>query len=289
MDVSTRLTVSILVNAVITVVELIIGLLTASMLLISDSIHNLSDTLSLGISYVARLIARREASTHYTFGYRRAEVIAAFFNSTLLLVVSVLVIAESLSKLFHPSPIDSSLVVVTGCVALVANTISTLLLRRPAGESLNIRSAYLHLFSDALSSVVVVISATLIRYTGLYVIDPLASLAIMAYILSETMDVIRKSARVLMEAAPISLEDIRREIESVPGVINAHHCHAWQLGEKDILVECHVEVDNMPLKEAQKIIDSIENRLKRLGVTHTTIQLETGRCDNKSLIGGCGS
>ena len=281
---SRHLLYSIVINSAITVVELVIGVLTGSMLLISDAVHNLGDTLSLGASYVAKLVAGRRASLRYTFGYRRAEVLAAFFNSTLLLILSAMVVVEAVSKLFHPAIIDARVIGFVGLVALIGNLVSTLLLREHASRSLNIRSAYLHLLGDTLSSVIVVLGALVIKYTGLYFFDPLASIIIISYIVVEAVSVLRESAEILMEAAPIDLEKVRREIESVPGVLNVHHCHAWRLGEKDVLLECHVEVKDMPLSKAQGIINEIEARLRRIGVTHATIQLETNRCREKDLV-----
>jgi len=281
---SKRLLYSIVINSVITVVELVMGILAGSMLLISDAVHNLGDTLSLGVSYVARLVAGRRASLRYTFGYRRAEVLAAFFNSTLLLVLSAIVVAEAVSKLFHPTIIDAEVVGLIGLVALVGNLVSTLLLKEHASRSLNIRSAYLHLLSDTFSSIIVVLGALVVKHTRFYLFDPLASIIIVSYIVTEAVSVLRESAEILMEAAPIDLERVRREIESVPGVLNIHHCHAWRLGENDVLLECHVEVRDMPLSKAQEIINEIEARLRRIGVTHATIQLETDRCREKDLV-----
>ena len=162
---------------------------------------------------------------------------------------------------------------------------SVLLLHGHAHESTNVRSAYLHLMSDTLSSVAVVIGGILIIKWNVTWVDPLMTVLIALYILGEGYEILKESAEVLMEASPeLDLEAIKAEIESIPGVKNAHHFHAWRIGEKEIHFECHVEVDDMPISEAQWIIDRVEEALKKYGITHVTVQLEADRCSSKNVI-----
>jgi len=192
--------------------------------------------------------------------------VAAYTNSVLLLAILAVVVVEATARLVNPKPIDVKAVATVGSLALAANLISTLILHGEVGRSLNIRSAYLHLLSDTMSSAVVIVGALLVRYTGLYIVDPLASIFIVVYVAREALRVAVRSAEILMEASPANLELIVREIRGVEGVRDVHHCHVWRLDEHSVLVGCHVEVEDMPLTKAQRIIDEIEARLEKLGI-----------------------
>ena len=279
-----RLAAALALNAVIVAAEALAGLVTGSTMLLGDAVHNLGDVAGLFISYVAARLASRGPSARYTFGMERVEVLAAYTNALLVLVFSALVAAEALMRLWSPEPIDAGLVASVAAVALAVNAASALILHTHSRESMNVRSAYLHLLGDALVSLVVIVGAAMVAATGLYIVDPVATIGIAVYVSWEALRLLREAAEILLEAAPLSLEEARRVIESVPGVRNAHHCHAWRLGEKSIHLECHVEVDDMPLSRAEKLLDDIEEKLRHLGVTHATIQLETGRCPEKSLL-----
>ncbi len=170
-------------------------------------------------------------------------------------------------------------------IGLAANLLSVFLLHSHAHESMNVRSAYLHLMSDTLSSVAVVIGGILILKWDVTWVDPLVTFLISLYILREGYEILRESVEVLMEASPeLDLGAIKAEIESIPGVKNAHHFHAWRIGEGEIHFECHVEVDDMPISEAQWIIDRVEEALRKYGITHVTVQLEVNRCASKNVI-----
>lgn len=280
-----RMLFSFVLNMVITLAEVIGGLLSGSLALLSDSLHNFSDSMSILASYLAIRIGEREKNEKYTFGYKRAEILVAFVNSAVLVGVALFLLVEAYKRFKNPEPINGPLMLGVALIGLLANLISVLLLHEHAHESMNVRSAYLHLLSDALSSVAVVIGGIAIIKWDVLRIDPLITVIISLYILCEGYEVLRESVEVLMEASPnIDLDEVKGEIEAISGVRNAHHFHVWRVGEKEIHFECHVEVDDMPLSEAQGFIDEIEERLKRFGVTHVTVQLETGRCEDKKAI-----
>ena len=280
-----RILISIFLNFTITIAEIIGGLLSGSVALLSDSIHNLGDSMGLVASYGAIKIGERERDEKYTFGYRRAEILVAFGNSAALLAISLLLIYESYQRFLHPNPIHGPLMLGVALVGLTGNFLSILLLHSHARESINVKSAYLHLLSDTLSSVAVVTGALLLIIFQVLWIDPLISVLIAVYIIYEGFDILKESIEVLMEASPnMDFQEIKRVIESIEGVKNAHHFHVWRIGEKDIIFECHVEVEDMPISQAQNIIDRIGEKLKGYGITHVTIQLESDRCRGRNII-----
>jgi len=271
---------SIFLNFAITAVEVVGGLLSGSLALLSDSLHNLGDAMSLLASYLAIRVGERRANEKYTFGYKRAEILVAFVNSAVLFGVSLFLVVEAYRRFRNPQPIDTTVMLPVAVVGLLANLLSVFLLHEHAHESINVRSAYLHLLSDTLSSVAVVIGAVLIMTYEATWVDPLITVLIALYILREAYEVLRESVDVLMEASPeLDLEAIKAELESIPGVKNAHHFHAWRVGEGEVHFECHLSVEDMPLSEAQRIIDEAEERLRKFGVTHVTVQLEVDRCE----------
>ncbi|ASJ11350.1 cobalt transporter [Thermococcus sp. P6] len=278
---------SVLLNFTITVAEVVGGILSGSLALLSDSLHNFSDALSILASYVAMRIGERERNEKYTFGYRRAEILVAFVNSAILVGVVVFLLVEAYKRFMNPNPIHGSLMLGVALIGLFANLISVLLLHEHSHENINVRSAYLHLLTDTLSSVAVVIGGIAIMVWNVLWLDPLITVAISLYILKEGFDILRETLEVLMEASPeLDFEAIKREIESIPEVKNAHHFHAWRVGEKETHFECHVEVKDMPVSKAQEVIDKVEKLLGKYGVTHVTVQLECDRCEEKDVICG---
>lgn len=282
-----RLRLVLVLNLAITLVEVVGGILSGSLALLSDAAHNLGDALSAATSYIAMKIAGRPPTKKYSFGYKRAETIAAFFNSNLLLFTTGLIAAESLAKLIHPEPIAVETAAYTAGFALAANTLAVLLLHSHSSHSLNVRSVYLHMLGDVMASLAVLAAIVAVKYTGLYALDPLASLAISLYIAREAASLARKAAEVLMNASPVDLEAVKEALESIPGVAGAHHCHAWMISEHETAVECHVEVEGNPsLEEAQRIIREARERLAGLGISHVTLQLEKNLCGEKGLVCG---
>jgi len=280
-----RMLFSIVLNLAITLAEVVGGILSGSLALLSDSLHNFSDTMSLVASYWAIKIGERERNEKYTFGYKRAEILVAFINSAVLVGVALFLVVEAYKRFRNPNPIEGTLMLAVAVIGLIANLVSVLLLHEHAGESMNVRSAYLHLMSDTLSSVAVVLGGIAIIKWNVLWIDPLITVLIAVYVFYEGFEILKESVEVLMEASPdIDLETLRREIEDIPGVRNAHHFHVWRIGEGEVHFECHVEVEDMPLSEAQRIIDEVEKRLRQYGIAHVTVQLEVGRCENPSVI-----
>ena len=276
----------VVLNAVITLSEFIGGVASGSLSLVSDAFHNLSDTLAIIFSYGAQKMAQKEANERHTYGYQRLEILSAFINSFILIILSLFLAVEAFKRFNSPEKINSHLMLIVAVIGLLANLFSTLLLRQEADENLNIKSSYLHLLSDTLSSVSVIIGAVLIRFFGIYWIDPVITLIISIYILLEAIIVIKKAAAILIQSAPtIDYEKMEQEIKAIEGVKDVHHVHIWQYSEKIIIFDGHIDFEDQLLSEIEKAYPRITSLLKlKYGITHVTIQAETHVKDQKKLI-----
>ena len=276
----------VVLNAVITLSEFIGGVASGSLSLVSDAFHNLSDTLAIIFSYGAQKMAQKEANEKHTYGYQRLEILSAFINSFILIILSLFLAVEAFKRFNSPEKINSHLMLIVAVIGLLANLFSTLLLRQEADENLNIKSSYLHLLSDTLSSISVIIGAILIRFFDIYWIDPVITLIISIYILIEAIMVIKKAAAILIQSAPaIDYEKMEQEIEAIDGVKDVHHVHIWQYSEKIIIFDGHIDFEDQLLSEIEKAYPRITSLLKlKYGITHVTIQAETHVKDQKKLI-----
>jgi cobalt-zinc-cadmium efflux system protein len=262
------------------------GLLSGSLALLSDAVHNLSDTIAVAMSYVAWRISQKPRNIKRTFGYKRAEIISAFINSAILLAVLSILLFEAIRRIQTPETIDSTLMIIVAVIGLAANLVSVLLLEKDSKSSLNIKASYLHLISDTVSSVGVVIGGILIKAFGITWIDPVITMLISLWILRETWHVMKKAVAILMQsAASLDYEAIRKDIEGMDQVKNVHHVHTWMSNENTIYFEAHIEMENIRLCEVSEIYEEIEHMLKeRYGVSHVTLQAESDVCSDKGLF-----
>jgi len=275
-----------LLNATITVAEIVGGILSGSLALLSDAVHNFSDTVAITLSYFANRIAQRPKNANKTYGYKRAEILSAFVNSTVLLAISIVLIFEAYKRWQTPEQINGTLMAVVALVGLTANVISVVLLEKDSHSSLNIKSSYLHLLSDTISSVGVLVGGITIQLWDILWIDPVITVLISLYILRETWSVIRKTVDILMQSsADLDYEAIKSDIELINKVKNIHHVHSWMINENTAHFEAHVDMEDMPLSEAEKVYDEIEQLLKEhYGISHVTIQAEVDKCANKEMF-----
>jgi len=284
-----RLLFSIILNIFITIAQVIGGLISGSLALISDAVHNLSDVISLIISYVANLLTNRKKQTlHQTFGFKRAEIIAAFFNSATLIVIAVFLAIEAFKRFSKPQEIDSNLVIWLAIVAILGNGLSVLLLNKDAKHNLNMKSAYLHLITDLLTSVAVLIGGLLMKYYQIFWIDALLTILISIYLLYMSWEIFVDSLKILMLFAPkdLAIKDIQKEILSIDEVKNIHHVHIWQLNEQDIHFEAHIQFKkDINLSNFDKICYKIEQLLlNKFHINHSNLQPEFDRDDHKEFI-----
>ena len=283
-----NLIISILLNILITISQVIGGLLSGSLALLSDALHNFSDVISLFVSYIATVLIKKKASTNKTFGYKRAEIIAAFVNAATLIFVAILLIKAAIERFMNPQIIASDLVIWLSLVGIVGNGFSVLLLRKDSATNMNMKSAYLHLLTDMMASVAVLIGGLLMKFYGMYWLDSVLTLAIALYLIYMGYDLLKKSTRILMLFTPkaIQVKNIVKEITMIRPIKNVHHVHIWQLNEDEIHLEAHVDFNkDIKLSEFDVILEKIEKEmLNNYGINHVNIQPEFGKCDSKQII-----
>ena len=267
-----------LLNLVITIVEIAGGLLSGSLALLSDALHNLSDTFATFIAYLATIIGKRAANQKKTFGYKRLEILAALINAVILIVMSVFLIKEAWYRFQNPAPVNSMIMLMVGMIGLLVNVYAVIILRKDARKSINVKAAYIHLIGDSLSSVVVIVGGVLIRIFKIDWIDPLITMIISIYIIRSGFLILRESVNILMQSTPdhLDLSAIKKELEQHAEVLNIHHLHAWMLTDQEIHMEAHVELKNdLKLSQVKLIQVSIEKILKKdFGIRHITLQFE---------------
>lgn len=275
-----------ILNAIVTITEIIGGLVSGSLALLSDAMHNLSDTLSIVISYVAFKIAQRPKNKNKTFGYKRIEILTASINALVLVVISTLLIKEAIDRFSHPQDIDTGWLLVVAVIGLLANLFSVFLLEKDSHHNLNIKSSYLHLMADTLSSVGVIIAGLFIYYFNIVWIDSVITLVIAIYIFKEAAKILLVTFDILMQASPkLDYDKIKEEIEKVEHVKNIHHVHAWRMDEKNIFFEAHIDFEDLPLSTLQQSLHKIEHILKEHhGIHHTTLQAECDVCHTKDMF-----
>jgi len=284
-----NLLISIFLNILITGAQIIGGFLSGSLALISDAVHNLSDVISLIVSYVANRLANSKKQTlKQTFGFKRAEIIAAFFNAATLIVIAIFLGIEAIKRFNQPHRIESNLVIWLALIGILANGFSVLLLKKDAEHNLNMKSAYLHLLTDMLTSVAVLVGGLLMKYYQIYWIDAMLTLIISVYLIYMSWRVFMDSLKILMLFAPdnIVISDIEKEILKIKGIRNIHHVHIWQLNEKNCHFEAHIEFkENIKLSDFDSICEKIEHLLvHNFNINHCNLQPEYNRDDEKSFI-----
>ncbi|MGB5385938.1 MAG: cation diffusion facilitator family transporter [Eudoraea sp.] len=283
-----NLFITIFLNIIITLAQVIGGIISGSLSLLSDALHNFSDVLSLVISYIATKLSKRKASVNKTFGYKRAEIIAAFVNSSTLIIVSIILVKEAIERFVNPVEIESNLVIWLSLLGIIANGFSVLLIKKDAEVNMNMKSAYLHLFTDMMASVAVLIGGLLMKFYALYWVDPVLTILIAIYLVYMGYDLLKTSTRVLMLFTPntIEIQQIVATITKIQSIKNVHHVHVWQLNENEVHLEAHIDFDeDINLSEFDKILEKIEEEVyHKFGISHLNIQPEYGKCDSKKVI-----
>jgi len=282
------LLIATLLNVFITVVEIIGGILSNSLALLSDAAHNLSDTLAILIAYIAGKVGRRKSNERKTFGYKRIEILAAFFNALVLIGISVFLVYHAIIRFGNPEPIKGLIMFVVASAGLIFNLLAVVILKKHSDNSLNIRSAYLHLLGDTLSSFAVIIGGILIYFFEIFWVDPLITVHISIYIIKETWEVFRQSANILMQAIPegIQLQDIIKDLEKIDGIDNIHHVHVWGLSEKEFHFECHADLEqDLSVSATSSTREQmIKILFEKYHIGHLTVQFEYGVSDDKNVI-----
>lgn len=278
-----ELLIALAITATIMVIELVGGLLSNSLALLSDAAHMLTDVLALFLSILAFRFSVKPPTKKTTFGFHRLEIFAAQINGAVLVFLSLFIFYEAYQRLVEPEPIRSLLMMVIAGFGLVANMASALVLHRSSKKNLNVKASFLHIMGDLLSSVGVIIGGALIHFTGWYIIDPILSVMIGLIILKGAYGVVMETANVLLEAVPkqINLEGLVREIEAMEGVESFHDVHLWTITSGIYALSAHVLIRDQMISESTKILEGITNHLReRYNVNHTTLQIESESCES---------
>ncbi|WP_027410490.1 cation diffusion facilitator family transporter [Anoxybacteroides tepidamans] len=280
--------ITLVLTLFFTLVEIIGGLLSNSLALLSDSAHMASDVLALGLSMVALYLAARPPNKRFTFGYLRFEIIASFLNGLTLVIIALGIFVEGIRRFIHPESIDFQLMITVSSIGLVVNIILTIVLSRSTKEeeNLNVKSALWHFIGDLLSSIGVIISAVIIYFTDFYFVDPLISIIIGAIICTGGAKITRESFLILMDSVPqqFDLDQIRADIGSVEGVEDVHDMHVWAISTDHYSLTAHVFINEhiQPFCVILAINEMLENKY---GIKHITIQIEHASFHNHGDYG----
>lgn len=272
-----RIIWSVVLNVGLTVAEVVGGVLSGSVALIADALHNFNDAMALVVTLVARRVSRRQADDQYTFGYKRAELIGATINLTALIVVGLFLIVEAVKRLIDPEPINGWAVIIVAAIALAVDIGTAWLLWAMSKGSLNVRAAFIHNISDALASVAVLVGGVCVVLWGITVADPLLTLLIAGYILYQGFKAMRGAVRILMQAAPVGfgLNQLTESLNSLEGVDHVHHVHVWQIDEHRRSLEAHVMVSDPGDADWTAIKRRIKTILaERFEIDHSTLEFE---------------
>ncbi len=279
----TRLLITLLLNLGISLAQVIGGIISGSLSLLADAVHNVSDAGAIGVSYIALRVSRKEADRRRTFGYRRAETIGALINLVTLVVISLYLIGHGIERFFNPEEVDGVVMLVVGAIAFVEDLISALLLYRDSKHSLNIRSAFLHMVGDTLATVAVILGSLAIMFYNYYLIDPILTILISIYILLHSYGALRDTIRVLMDSAPAGFDydAVVESMQRVEGVVDVHHVHVWNIDEERTALEAHVLVSN----NTMSFVDGIKGKIKKelhdsFGIHHATLEMECEPCEH---------
>ena len=275
-----RLGIAIGINMLLTLAQVIGGIVSGSLSLIADALHNFSDAASLLIAWVARKIGRQPADHFKTFGYKRAEVIATLINLVTLVLIGLYLIYEALWRIYEPQVIEGWTVVIVAAVALVIDVATAVLTFTMSKHSMNIKAAFLHNVSDALASGGVIIAGSLILLYEWYWSDTLFTLLIAGYVLYQAATLLPKTIHILMQGTPegIVIDDVIHAMQRIKGVINVHHVHIWQLDEHRNALEAHVVIDDYSLTDYVK--NNLKNELaQRFSIEHSTLEFEEINCE----------
>jgi cobalt-zinc-cadmium efflux system protein len=268
---------------VMMVVEVVGGLLSNSLALLGDAGHMLVDALALSLSLFALNLAKRPATTTRTYGFHRAEIMAALFNGAILAIVAAFIFYNAYQRFQNPPEIRSGLMLVVAVLGLIANLAGILLLRRTRHVSLNIRAAFFHILGDTISSVGVIAAGLIIALTGWTYADPIIAIVIGIIILTGAVQLLRESSDILLEAVPkhIEMDKVIPIIKNVEGVDSIHDLHIWTITSGIFALSAHVVVKDVMVSRTREIIDNINREMaEHFNIAHTTLQLECGQGEN---------
>ena len=281
-----RLRLSLLLTIGFVAVEGIAGARAHSLALLSDAGHNFTDALALLLSWYALRVARKPATSGKTYGYHRVGILTALFNSLTLLVIAGLIFAEAFRLFAHPEPVQSGPMIVVALIAVLMNTVIAMWLHGASHDSLNMRSAFIHMLGDAFSSAGVVVAGIAIRFTGWAYADPLVSVLIGIFIVYTSLGIVKEAVNVLLEGTPsgLDMKKLVTAMQVVPGVEDVHDLHVWTIGDGMNALSCHLRVGGSDAAGAAKVVREVKEMLAaHYSVRHSTIETECNGCDTNEI------
>jgi cobalt-zinc-cadmium efflux system protein len=270
------------ITAAVMIAELVGGLLSNSLALLSDAAHMFTDVLALLLSLLAFRFSTRPPTKKTTFGFYRLEIFAAQINGGVLVFLSFFIFYEAYKRLVDPEPIESVLMMIVAGVGLVANIASALILHKSSKKNINVKASFLHVMGDLLSSIGVIIGGIIITFTGWFIVDPILSVIIGIIILKGAYGVVMETANVLLEAVPkhINLETLIREIEAIDGVESFHDVHLWTITSGLYALSGHILIRDQMVSESVEVLAGVKDHLKEhYNINHTTLQIECESCE----------
>jgi cation diffusion facilitator family transporter len=274
-------------NFIIPVAQIAGGIYAHSIALISDAIHNFSDFTAILIAYIAYRISKKGASLHNTFGYRRAEILAAVINVAILIGASGVILYEAVIRLRNPGPVSGYIVIAVAGIGVLGNGLSAWMLHRESKHSLNVRGAFLHLMGDLFTSVAVLVNGIVLLFEPWYWIDPLLSILIVVFILKNCWLILKEAGLILMNATPRGMDilKIRESVGKIPGVFGVHYLHVWQMSSSSIAFSAHIVVHDQLVSQTEILAETIRyHLLQHFKIDHPILQFETSACGNGSLL-----
>lgn len=289
-DVNTAFIIGILLNFIFVIIEVVAGLYIHSLSLLSDAGHNLADVAALGLSLLAYKLLKVRSNKDFTYGYRKTSILVALFNAMVLLLSIGAIVYEAIQRFFKPEPVQGTTIAIIAGIGIVVNAVSALLFMRNKDKDMNIKSAYLHLMSDAVVSLGIVIGGIVILYTHWFWIDSVVSIVIALVILVSTWRLLKDSLRLSLDGVPadIKLDEIQATAMKVKGVKDFHHVHIWAISTTENALTAHLVLpEHITIEEEKQIKNTLKHQLEHKNIQHITLETErenencsTAVCDN---------
>ncbi|MBK7800065.1 MAG: cation transporter [Saprospiraceae bacterium] len=282
-NLSSKLKFGILLNTLFTIIQFTVGLISGSLALISDAGHNLTDSLSLVISYFAQKMSGRKSTPDKTYGYGRATIISALVNSVILIALSIYIFYEAYTRILQPQIVSGSLIAVVSFIGILVNGGIALMFRNST-KDLNIRSAFLSMAFDTLASVGAMIAGVIIYFTHFFIIDAIVSIVIGLMLLFSAWGVLKDALHILFEGTPRGLDfkKVKKDIfDAFPEITNVDDLHIWSISSKKIALSCHITIVNSDMKKSVEMVNEVKKILQdRFKIEHSTIEIELDRCND---------
>jgi cobalt-zinc-cadmium efflux system protein len=277
-DVSRAFVIGIILNFLFVIIEVVVGLRVHSLSLLSDAGHNLADVASLAMALIALRLTKLKANERYTYGYKKTTILVALMNAGILLVSIGAITYEAIQRIIHPQPLPGKIISIVAGIGILINASTALLFFRSKEKDLNVKSAFMHLISDAIVSAGLVIGGIIIYYTGIYRIDSFLSIVIAIVILLSTWQLLKDSLRLSLDGVPegIDLKKVKENIAKIDGIKDFHHIHVWALSTTENALTGHIVVaKNADMSNIEKIKHNVKHELEHLNIIHATLEVET--------------